>query len=187
MPKIIPGLRETILDTAQRLLFEGGYQALTVRRVAAECGIAAGTFYNYYSSKDELVAHIMLRDWNQMLREMSVSAAACSEVSDGLRGLLEILSGYVGKYREIWSQSVSSAGASVGGYAVRYHGRLIEQLCECVDILLKSCARGDLAALSSLLAEVILASSLHETITAQQMEILADMLTEPEHLHTSSA
>ncbi|MBQ3897679.1 MAG: helix-turn-helix transcriptional regulator, partial [Clostridia bacterium] len=64
MPKIIANLEDTIIEQANIQLFEKGYSDMTMRSVAEACGIAVGTVYNYYKSKDMMVAKIMLRDWN---------------------------------------------------------------------------------------------------------------------------
>ena len=63
MPKILANLKEQILTEAQRQIAEGGYENMTVRSVASGCGIAVGTVYNYFKSKDMLVASFILQDW----------------------------------------------------------------------------------------------------------------------------
>ena len=60
MPKIIENLRQTLLSAARTLLLREGYAALTIRRVAAISGIAVGTVYNYFPSKELLAAAVML-------------------------------------------------------------------------------------------------------------------------------
>lgn len=61
-----PGLRErnkrarrgAIIDAAQRLVREHGYDAVTTGRIAAEAGVSPRTFFNYFGSKDEAVIGI---------------------------------------------------------------------------------------------------------------------------------
>lgn len=48
--------RERILDTTVRLAAEGGYEAVQMRDVSARAGVALGTLYRYFSSKDHLLA-----------------------------------------------------------------------------------------------------------------------------------
>jgi TetR/AcrR family transcriptional regulator, cholesterol catabolism regulator len=48
--------RERILDTALALAAEGGYEAVQMRDVSARAGVALGTLYRYFSSKDHLLA-----------------------------------------------------------------------------------------------------------------------------------
>jgi len=48
-----------ILDTAARLFKEEGWTATSLRDIAGECGIKAGSIYYHFSSKDEIVAEVL--------------------------------------------------------------------------------------------------------------------------------
>ena len=48
--------RQAILDAAREVFGELGYEAATVRHIIRRTGLAAGTFYNYYRSKEEVFA-----------------------------------------------------------------------------------------------------------------------------------
>ena len=67
MPKIIENLESRILAEARKQIEASGYGALTIRSVAKECGVGIGTVYNYFPSKDALVASYMLQDWKSCL------------------------------------------------------------------------------------------------------------------------
>src|SRR5215469_14790327 len=54
-------MRERILETADRLFYVQGIRAVGVDTVAAEIGISKRTLYNYFPSKDELVAAYLSR------------------------------------------------------------------------------------------------------------------------------
>src|ERR1700741_770759 len=45
--------RQAILDAAREVFGELGYETATVRDIIRRTGLAAGTFYNYYRSKEE--------------------------------------------------------------------------------------------------------------------------------------
>lgn len=47
--------RRELLDCAQRLFFERGYDRTSVSDVIAAAGVSKGAFYHYFSSKEELV------------------------------------------------------------------------------------------------------------------------------------
>lgn len=51
--------RESILNSAREVFAELGYGATTVRDVIRKTGLASGTFYNYFKSKEELFEAIM--------------------------------------------------------------------------------------------------------------------------------
>jgi AcrR family transcriptional regulator len=48
--------RQRVLDAASKLAAEGGYDAVQMRDVAQEAGVALGTIYRYFASKDHLLA-----------------------------------------------------------------------------------------------------------------------------------
>lgn len=70
MPKIIQGVREALIIETRRQLGEVGYSSITVRSVASAVGVGVGTLYNYFSSKDELVAECMLEAWTTLIAKM---------------------------------------------------------------------------------------------------------------------
>jgi TetR/AcrR family transcriptional regulator, cholesterol catabolism regulator len=51
--------RQDILDAAARLLRSQGYKATTLRDIAEEVGIRAGSIYYHFASKEEIVATVM--------------------------------------------------------------------------------------------------------------------------------
>lgn len=65
MPKIIPDIRKNILASARTQLMAGGFRGLSLRRVADDCGIALGTTYHYFPSKNELAVAVIEDDWNR--------------------------------------------------------------------------------------------------------------------------
>jgi AcrR family transcriptional regulator len=48
--------RQRVIDAAMKLAAEGGYDAVQMRDVAGEAGVALGTIYRYFASKDHLLA-----------------------------------------------------------------------------------------------------------------------------------
>jgi AcrR family transcriptional regulator len=64
-----PGARRKLaLAAAREIAAEGGYDAVTMREVAVRSGVARATLYRYFSSKDHLLAEVIL-ELNGQLRE----------------------------------------------------------------------------------------------------------------------
>src|SRR6266403_4963773 len=60
--------RERRIIAAARRLFEGsGYAGTAMEDVAARAGLAVGTLYNYFSSKDDLLLAIMRRESDEVI------------------------------------------------------------------------------------------------------------------------
>ena len=53
--------RKEILETAERLFVTKGYTKTTVNDILKEIGIAKGTFYHYFKSKEEVMDEIIMR------------------------------------------------------------------------------------------------------------------------------
>ncbi|MCH4566215.1 TetR/AcrR family transcriptional regulator [Bacillus sp. ES1-5] len=53
--------RKEILETAERLFITKGYTKTTVNDILKEIGIAKGTFYHYFKSKEEVMDEIIMK------------------------------------------------------------------------------------------------------------------------------
>ncbi len=58
--------RQRVIDAAMGLGLEGGYEAVQMRDVAARAGVAMGTVYRYFTSKDHLLAATLVH-WVELL------------------------------------------------------------------------------------------------------------------------
>ncbi len=63
--------RERVLRAALDLGAAGGYDAVQMRDVATTAGVALGTIYRYFSSKDHLLAAAMVQWTNELERRVS--------------------------------------------------------------------------------------------------------------------
>ena len=126
MPKRIENLRDTILTTARAQLLETGYQDFAMREAARRCGVAVGTLYNYFPSKDALAAAVMLEDWHEDLDAMKAGCAGAAGPMAALALLYDGVARYYRRYRSVWA-SYSFGGSQQPEYA-RRHRLLIRQL-----------------------------------------------------------
>jgi AcrR family transcriptional regulator len=60
--------RQRVIQTALEAAARGGYDAVQMRDVAAEAGVALGTLYRYFSSKDQLLV-AALSQWARELQQ----------------------------------------------------------------------------------------------------------------------
>lgn len=152
MPKIIVQLRDDILTNARELLFSQGYNAFTMRSVAAACHVAVGTVYNYFPSKVMLVAEVILEDWRATLLRMDTPAESETPL-EGLGRIFEELMRFYDKYDALWKEYAAGNTAPLRG---AYHLQLVEQLGEKIANLLAPCAPLYSPALPGFLAETLL-------------------------------
>ena len=84
MPKIIPELRTSLIQAARKSLLESELHDINVRKIARECGTAVGTVYNYFPSKEALIAESMMGDWLECVRNMREGANIESQPLDAI-------------------------------------------------------------------------------------------------------
>ncbi len=58
--------KEDILKASRDLIREQGWSAVSVRSVAAACGVSVGAIYNYFDSKAELVGATVESIWREI-------------------------------------------------------------------------------------------------------------------------
>lgn len=104
MPKAIDDLHNTILREARPILVSHGYEQLTIRNVARICGVAVGTVYRYFDSKDELVSEILRNDWEPLKARMRSAAETVSNPVDGLYAISECIRDFIREYATAWAE-----------------------------------------------------------------------------------
>ena len=128
MPKIIENVREQLLTEAKRQVKTGGYANTTIRSVAGACGLGVGTVYNYFSSKDMLIASFMLEDWQCALGKMEAAEGLDSEGL--LRAVYDSVSGFIIENKALFTDA--EALRNFNSSHSRYHSVLRGQIAEIV-------------------------------------------------------
>jgi len=94
--------RQAILDAARGVFGELGYDAATVRDIIRRTGLASGTFYNYYRSKEEVfeaLADDGARRFRPILRDQFEAA---DSFADYLRGAVRAYFEFIANEHESW-------------------------------------------------------------------------------------
>ena len=128
MPKIIENLPQRLQAEARRQIEESGFAAMTIRSVAKGCGVGVGTVYNYFPSKEVLVASFMLDDWNLCVASMRNTAEHSETLEPVLQAIHEKLRLFMEQYDPIFRDE--SAAVSYVGSMSKYHDILRSQLAE---------------------------------------------------------
>lgn len=101
MPKIIENVREQLLAVAKKQIEERGYANTTIRSVAGECGLAVGTVYNYFKSKDMLIATFVVEDWQNVLSD--VRDIRTSDARAVLKTIYDTLNLFADRHKALFS------------------------------------------------------------------------------------
>ncbi len=89
---------QAILDATNRLLAQKGYELMVMDDIAAEVGIAKGSLYKHFDSKESLAAAVLI----QLLRRTHNALRDLPETLSPLKKLQEIL-------RWVWTERLAGA------------------------------------------------------------------------------
>ena len=128
MPKIIENLEQRLKEAAKQQIREVGYGTMTIRSVATACGIGVGTVYNYYPSKDALLAAWLLEEWKGCISLVEAESAAAAQPEAVARCIHDHLMDYVWRHRYVFQDE--AARASCGGSYRQYHPLMRSQLAQ---------------------------------------------------------
>lgn len=152
MPKIIPNIREQLLNEAKKQIAEYGYGKTTIRSVANACNLGVGTVYNYFESKDMLVATFMVEDWQACMTQ--VKNQSSDNPKEVLQSVYNALIDFTSKYQPLFcDKDAEKVFATV--FAER-HKQLRDQL---VELILPACQQSsvsDKKFLAEYIAEALL-------------------------------
>ncbi|MFW6154214.1 MAG: TetR/AcrR family transcriptional regulator [Planctomycetota bacterium] len=139
-------MHDRILDVAAGLFLQYGYKRTTVEDIAAAAGIAKGSVYLHFKSKDDVFGAVSRRMCRRVLDMMRREADAGGSVEQRLKAVLLTAALYVWDFchqaphaPQLWAEVVTAAA----GYAVEAYveGRRI-----IADLIAEGQASGELAA-----------------------------------------
>lgn len=90
--KELEQIREKILESALDIIVVNGLDGLTMRNLAKKTGMTAPNLYNYFSNKDEIYIHIVIRGFEMLYADLK---AVCDSHEDKTRRLRAMIDTYM--------------------------------------------------------------------------------------------
>lgn len=112
MPKIIENVREQLLAEAKKQILARGYSDTTIRSVAKACGLGIGTVYNYFESKEMLIATFVYEDWKRCLADMHQLPQ--NDPKQLLGGIYHALKDFAAENEKLFLDSNAAKLAAIG-------------------------------------------------------------------------
>jgi TetR/AcrR family transcriptional repressor of nem operon len=113
MPRDGTATRERILDTAERLMTDQGYNATSLDQVIAESSSSKGAFFHHFRSKADLAARLVERYVVSDLAHLDAGLAAIAGIDDPAARVVGFLRFYEDGADELMSEQSGCLYASV--------------------------------------------------------------------------
>lgn len=130
-PPVRPDRRESILDAALECFVERGFHGTAIPQIAKQAGIAAGTIYHYFDSKEALV-NALYRTWKSAVAQRVLTAfPQGAPVRE--------------QFRVMWHEMVGFAMGAPTAFAfieLHNHASYLDAESQAIDRNLKDFARG---------------------------------------------
>ena len=93
--------RQRLIDAAVRLFARKGYFYTTTAEVSAQAGVASGTLYLYFNSKDDLLAAALNEFLEAFEREVLPQARRCADARSGLRAFVDSFTDFITRNQDL--------------------------------------------------------------------------------------
>lgn len=132
LARVIENPKQLILSHAKEILYNQGYQKLSMRALSKACGIALGTIYNYYPTKKDLVFEMMTEYWQCYLDAVAEIIAADADIYTKLNRVFNELEIFISNFRQYWlTPELYGDQAYIDGGLQQDH-RFIDQLIDLI-------------------------------------------------------
>lgn len=143
--------RRALVRAAAEIVGERGYEATSIARITERAGLAHGTFYRYFESRQDLFDQLLPDVGDELIDFLRSRASGASDLMDmeerGLRGFFDFLLENPGFYRLLNEAEVAAPSAfehHINNLAAHY-----------VAALERSRARGELSGFEARELEVL--------------------------------
>ena len=130
MGTVATGTRERLLSGARDLIEEGGYGAASVLAIAERAGVAAGTLYRHFASKEELFVEVFRSVCEREESAMRAAAAALPESATAQQRLQAVLGTFARRAlrnpRLAWALIAEPVDPRVDAERIAYRARYAE-------------------------------------------------------------
>jgi len=100
-----------ILQAAEEVLMEKGYYETSIDEIAARVGIAKGTIYLHFPSKEDLVNAIFERDMQQLLQYVDITMSSAMTTRGKIESIFDLMhGGIISKRMQLVYSISNSAG-----------------------------------------------------------------------------
>lgn len=123
-----------ILEAARKVFARRGFNGASVEEIANEAGVAKGTLYLYYDSKNEIYWAALEHELRALCDELRAEVRAATAFRDKIRAFIATKLSYFEDHRDFFRIYHAEFGSAVAHYS-EAHKDFRELYLEQVDIL----------------------------------------------------
>lgn len=116
--------KEQLLSAAREMAYANGLHSVNIRAIAARCGVAVGSIYNYYPTKADLIAAVIEDFWRQATHRDRCMPLLKEPFPDYVGRLYEELHQELEDFQAGWLEQISALSEEI-----RKKGRTLEAKC----------------------------------------------------------
>jgi TetR/AcrR family fatty acid metabolism transcriptional regulator len=134
--------KDRIVNAALKTFVTKGYQQTTVAEISKEAGLAEGTLYNYYSSKEELLLAVFDDKWGGIIEDIRRKIVRIDDPNDKMKTMFSMVVRMFKKDRdlaEIFLIDVKQSSIFINNYPVN---RVVEFIDLIEEILIEGKKKG---------------------------------------------
>lgn len=92
--------KRKIFETSMNLFATKGYDATSIEEITSVVGVAKGTLYYHFSSKEEIFTFLIEEGMKLLQNSMTIKVASCNNLKDKLKAILLIQIKVMVKYQD---------------------------------------------------------------------------------------
>lgn len=129
-----------IIDTANQILVEEGYENLSIRKIANKIEYSPGIIYHYFKDKSEIVTFVVEQGYGRILKSINEVPVDTENpektIEQGLRKYIELMLQYPEQFRTVLMNDIKSIQEKVNMLheGVSKDRKSIQQLCRLVEL-----------------------------------------------------
>lgn len=134
---------QTICQAAMRVVARKGFARATVQEIADEAGVAKGTVYLYYKSREEILDNTMEGAVEELLARLRATAQEGGDFSSVLERIVRVQLTYFDENQDFFRLYAAMA-EPYGGRRLRKHASYRTHIAQLVSVIRQAAARGEI-------------------------------------------
>lgn len=167
--------KRKIFETSMKLFAQKGYDATSIEEITATVGVAKGTLYYHFSSKEEIFNFLVEEGMKLLKNSIDIKMAKATNTIDKLRAIVLIQIKIIAKYEDFMTIVLSQ----IWGHEARNimcKNKVIEYIKEIEEIIQigmdnKEIIQGDAAVIASGIFGLTCSSLIYKMKIEEELDI----------------